>query len=182
MGLLFFALARDRRRVVAKNLELCFPKLLPRERARLRLKHFMSLGRAIADCSIVWWSKASSIKKLAKIEGKEILDKALVSPLCPFVALKIRLFEGLVSFIEMATVLSKLLALYPIVNTEIAKRHHVCDTGIVIPRSTATTSIVVEKVVRQGDSDVIELTEMAKGRLKRAMSRLELAHQHEGFV
>ena len=70
MGLLFFALARDRRRVVAKNLELCFPKLLPRERARLRLKHFMSLGRAIADCSIVWWSKASSIKKLAKIEGK----------------------------------------------------------------------------------------------------------------
>ena len=77
MGLLFFALASDRRRVVAKNLELCFPKLSPRERARLRLKHFMSLGRAIADCSIVWWSKASSIKKLAKIEGKEILDKAL---------------------------------------------------------------------------------------------------------
>ena len=78
MGLLFFALASDRRRVVAKNLELCFPKLSPRERARLRLKHFMSLGRAIADCSIVWWSKASSIKKLAKFEGRKFLIKRSV--------------------------------------------------------------------------------------------------------
>ena len=77
MGLLFFTLSSDRRRVVAKNLELCFPNLSSRERANLRLNHFMSLGRAISDCSIAWWSKASSIKKLAQIEGKEILDKAL---------------------------------------------------------------------------------------------------------
>lgn len=77
LGFLFFLLSRDRRRVVTKNLDLCFPNLSTRERANLRLKHFISLGRALADCSIAWWSKASSIKKLAKIEGKEILDQAL---------------------------------------------------------------------------------------------------------
>ena len=77
MGLLFFVLSSDRRHVVTKNLDLCFPNLSTAERDSLRLKHFISLGRALSDCSIAWWSKPSSIKKLARIEGKEILDQAL---------------------------------------------------------------------------------------------------------
>lgn len=77
MGLLFLLLSSDRRYVVTKNLDLCFPHLSSAERTSLRLKHFLSLGRALSDCSIAWWSQPSSIKKLAIIEGQEILDQAL---------------------------------------------------------------------------------------------------------
>ncbi|MDG2203311.1 MAG: lipid A biosynthesis acyltransferase [Burkholderiales bacterium] len=77
LGLLFFLLSKERRRVVTINLKLCFPSLSARERNTLRLKHFIALGRAIADSSIAWWSKASSIRSLATIKGKKYLNEAL---------------------------------------------------------------------------------------------------------
>ena len=77
LGLLFFLLSKERRRVVTINLKLCFPNLSVRERNTLRLKHFIALGRAIADSSIAWWSKASSIRSLATIKGKKYLNEAL---------------------------------------------------------------------------------------------------------
>ncbi|MDG1162339.1 MAG: lipid A biosynthesis acyltransferase [Burkholderiales bacterium] len=77
LGLLFFLLSKERRRVVTINLKLCFPSLSARERNTLRLKHFIALGRAISDSSIAWWSKASSIRSLATIKGKKYLNEAL---------------------------------------------------------------------------------------------------------
>ena len=77
IGLLFFLLSSERRRVVKTNLKLCFPTLASQQIRTLTINHFMALGRAIADCSIAWWSSSAAIKKLARIRGKEILDQAL---------------------------------------------------------------------------------------------------------
>lgn len=77
LGLLIMMLARERRRVIATNLELCFPELTQKERERLRRAHFRAFGRALAETTIVWWSSAERIRALAKIEGKEYLDQAM---------------------------------------------------------------------------------------------------------
>ena len=75
-GLLLMLLARERRKVVRVNLQLCFPELSPRERSRLARAHFQVLGRALAETTIAWWSGASRVRKLAVIEGKEHFDEA----------------------------------------------------------------------------------------------------------
>ena len=75
-GLLLMLLARERRKVVRVNLQLCFPELSPRERSRLARAHFQALGRALAETTIAWWSGASRVRKLAVIEGKEHFDEA----------------------------------------------------------------------------------------------------------
>ena len=77
LGILFYALSAERRHVVEKNVALCFKEKPTREQKRLRKRHFISLGRAIADSSIAWWGSEESIRKLALVEGKEHLDRAL---------------------------------------------------------------------------------------------------------
>ena len=76
-GILFMILGRERRRVVDTNLELCFPLKSKSDLRKLRKKHFVSLGKAIAESTIAWWGSKRRIRKLASIEGKNFLDDAL---------------------------------------------------------------------------------------------------------
>lgn len=76
LGLMFMALARERRNVVRINLELCFPQLSVSELKRLRRSHFRSFGRALAETTIAWWSRADRVRALASIEGKRHFDQA----------------------------------------------------------------------------------------------------------
>jgi len=75
-GLFVMLLARERRNVVRTNLELCFPQLSPDERKQLARAHFRAFGRALAETTVAWWSKAERVRKLAIIEGKEHFDLA----------------------------------------------------------------------------------------------------------
>jgi KDO2-lipid IV(A) lauroyltransferase len=77
LGIVLMVLARERRKVVGINLALCFPKLSQREQRRLRRAHFRALGRALAETTIAWWSKADRVRLLAEIEGKEHIDRAI---------------------------------------------------------------------------------------------------------
>ena len=71
MGMLFYALGRERRRVARINLGLCFPELSDNERERLVRRHFRSFGRSVLERCYLWWSSAGRIQRLARIEGWE---------------------------------------------------------------------------------------------------------------
>lgn len=71
LGLAFYALGRERRRVARINLRLCFPELSGRERERLVRRHFRAFGRSFLERGILWWSSAERIRRLVRIEGME---------------------------------------------------------------------------------------------------------------
>jgi len=76
LGALMFALAGSRRHIAARNLELCFPELADAERQRLLRENFASMGIAFFEMAISWWWPKKRLRKLAHIEGLELLKKA----------------------------------------------------------------------------------------------------------
>ncbi len=73
LGLLAYALGRERRRVARTNLRLCFPELNPAARERLVRGHFRALSRSFFEHGILWWSSAARIRRLVRIEGEQHL-------------------------------------------------------------------------------------------------------------
>src|SRR5690606_37486175 len=71
VGLLVYALVRERRHVTLRNLELCFPHWSARQRRRLARRHFQAVGRAGLEHGILWWSSQARVKRLVRIEGVE---------------------------------------------------------------------------------------------------------------
>lgn len=66
-----------RRHVVRTNLEICFPELSDRERLDLERRVFESFGMGLVELGIAWWSSDGRITHLARVEGKDNLDRAL---------------------------------------------------------------------------------------------------------
>jgi len=79
LGRLLYLLLRERRRVAAINLRLCFPELGERERARLLRRHFSSLGIGLFELGMAWWASDRRIQSLVRIEGFDNLSNALRS-------------------------------------------------------------------------------------------------------
>ena len=55
-------------RIARRNLELCFPELAPDERERILAQHFRSVGIALFETAITWWSSDERIRRLTQIE------------------------------------------------------------------------------------------------------------------
>jgi len=66
-------------RIARRNLELCFPQSTAEERARILAQHFRTLGIAVFETSIAWWSDDERIRQLTSVEGEEHLQRALAS-------------------------------------------------------------------------------------------------------
>src|SRR5215469_7976175 len=77
LGRLMGLLARRFVRTARRNLELCFPELDPAARARLLKRHFASLGVALLEVPLAWWSSPRRIARLAQVEGREHLEAAI---------------------------------------------------------------------------------------------------------
>lgn len=77
LGMLLYALARERRRVVHTNLRLCFPELSETARRGIARAHFRSLGRAVLEQGIAWWSSEKRIRSLVKVTDHHHLEAAL---------------------------------------------------------------------------------------------------------
>jgi len=71
LGILLYGLVRERRRVAAINLQLCFPEMSEKARERLVCDHFKMFGRGLIERSILWWSSAERISNLIHVEGVE---------------------------------------------------------------------------------------------------------------
>ena len=69
LGRLLYALARSRRRIALRNLELCFPELPTERREAIAREHFQWLGRSILERGLLWYAAPERLKRLIRIEG-----------------------------------------------------------------------------------------------------------------
>ena len=78
-GLLAARLTPARRRIVERNLEVCFPELSEAERNAIAKAHFESVGASIVEMAMGWFGPVEAIRKRVKIEGVEHLRAALAA-------------------------------------------------------------------------------------------------------
>ena len=76
LGWLMYHLAGARRRIAARNLELCFPELSVAERQRMLRENFASIGMSFFEIAISWWWPVERLKRLGTVEGLEHLRQA----------------------------------------------------------------------------------------------------------
>jgi Kdo2-lipid IVA lauroyltransferase/acyltransferase len=69
LGLLLFQLARSRRRVALRNLQLCLPELGEARRTAIAREHFQWLARSLLERGLLWYAPVDRIKPLIHVEG-----------------------------------------------------------------------------------------------------------------
>ncbi|MEY3017771.1 MAG: hypothetical protein RL336_906 [Pseudomonadota bacterium] len=79
IGRLFFALAKSRRRIALRNLELCFPEKSAREREAIGRQSFEGMGMTLFESGIVWWASMSRMRRLTHVENVEALERAMAT-------------------------------------------------------------------------------------------------------
>jgi KDO2-lipid IV(A) lauroyltransferase len=77
LGRVAHRVLRSRRQIAAKNLEVCFPDLSARERSRLLVQHFESLGASVVEMATGWFGAAETVRSRVRIEGVDNLQTAL---------------------------------------------------------------------------------------------------------
>lgn len=77
LGTAAWYLFRGRRRVAARNVEICFPELSAAERDALVKRHFEALGASIVETAMGWFGDVDTIRRVVRIEGVEHLEAAL---------------------------------------------------------------------------------------------------------
>ncbi len=75
LGFLLWPLARKRRAVALRNLELCFPQWSDAERKRVAREHFACVSRAFLDRVVLWWASPKQLKRILHLQGP--VDEAL---------------------------------------------------------------------------------------------------------
>ena len=71
--------AAERRAIVRRNIELCFPELATRERDRLARRHFAALGMSVIEMGLGRWASDAQISKLCTIENLACMTDALAA-------------------------------------------------------------------------------------------------------
>ena len=67
LGRIAERLAGNRRAIVRRNIELCFPEQPDAERRRRLSEHFESLGIGLIEFALAWWGTAAKLAPLATI-------------------------------------------------------------------------------------------------------------------
>lgn len=76
LGGVMYRLASSRRKIAARNLELCFPQMPYVEREALLKENFASTAITFFEMAIAWWWPAERLRRLGTIEGLEHLRQA----------------------------------------------------------------------------------------------------------
>lgn len=71
LGLMIYALVRERRRVALTNLRLCFPEWDESQRRRIARRHFQAFGRGFVEHGMLWWASKARLQRLIRVEGLE---------------------------------------------------------------------------------------------------------------
>ena len=77
IGRLAQKIAGSRRKVVSRNLELCFPDLSEEARDDLNRRHFEALGMSLIEMGIGRWASDDKLRSLMTLEGVEHLEAAV---------------------------------------------------------------------------------------------------------
>lgn len=70
LGALLHLLARRRRRIALRNLELCFPGWPEAKRQAVVRDHFGWLGRSLIERGLLWYATGERLKRLIHVEGE----------------------------------------------------------------------------------------------------------------
>ena len=76
IGLLAFVIAKRRRKIVGKNLRVCFPNLPDKEVKEKIVRNFRSSGTAILETFEAWAFPNRDFESLVEFEGLELLMEA----------------------------------------------------------------------------------------------------------
>ena len=79
LGRVAYRLAPGRRRIAARNLELCFPELSATDRDRLVRRHFESLGMTLVEHGLAWWAPDAWMHERVELVGVQHLRDALAT-------------------------------------------------------------------------------------------------------
>ncbi|HEX7060942.1 MAG TPA: LpxL/LpxP family Kdo(2)-lipid IV(A) lauroyl/palmitoleoyl acyltransferase [Woeseiaceae bacterium] len=79
LGRLIHRVARERRAITRRNIELCFPELSRKERDALALAHFEALGASLAELALGRWASDARLEAMTRIEGAEHIREALAA-------------------------------------------------------------------------------------------------------
>jgi len=77
LGHLVERFASERRAIVRRNIELCFPELTTTDRDALATRHFEALGMSLIEMGTGRWASDATHLRLGRLEGLEHLQKAL---------------------------------------------------------------------------------------------------------
>lgn len=81
LGWLAYHLAKRRKHIAQRNLELCFPEKSPAEIQTLLKKNIQASTRAALEHGLLVWASDKRLKKLIRHEGEEHLNACLGKPL-----------------------------------------------------------------------------------------------------
>jgi KDO2-lipid IV(A) lauroyltransferase len=76
LGALFRRLPLNFVRIARTNIRLCLPALSEQEQEQLLKRHFESLGIALMETAMAWWSSDERIRSLTQMEGMEHIEQA----------------------------------------------------------------------------------------------------------
>ncbi|MEO7854696.1 MAG: lipid A biosynthesis acyltransferase [Rubrivivax sp.] len=80
LGRLLHRLARSRRHIARRNVELCLPQLSPIERDALVREHFRWLGRSLLERPLLWYASPARLRRLIHVEGEVKLAETSERP------------------------------------------------------------------------------------------------------
>jgi KDO2-lipid IV(A) lauroyltransferase len=69
LGRALYTLARERRRISARNVQLCLPELTAAQRRALLRDHFRWLGRSAVERALLWYGSPARLRRLIHVEG-----------------------------------------------------------------------------------------------------------------
>jgi KDO2-lipid IV(A) lauroyltransferase len=69
LGRVLYTVARERRRISARNIQLCMPELSALQRRDLLRDHFRWLGRSAVERALLWYGSPERLRRLIHVEG-----------------------------------------------------------------------------------------------------------------
>jgi KDO2-lipid IV(A) lauroyltransferase len=79
IGELARRLHAPRRRIAARNIELCFPEMTVEQRAAILRQHFRFTGQSLAATGVTWWASRRRLLALVRIHDRHHYDAALAA-------------------------------------------------------------------------------------------------------
>jgi len=76
LGILAYYILPSRRRIVLRNLELCFPEWGAQKRAETVRTNFESSGMGLIEGGMAWWGQAERLRSFTQIQGLEHFQAA----------------------------------------------------------------------------------------------------------
>ncbi len=77
LGSLLRLLSKKHQRVVATNLQLCFPDLAESQREDIATRSFHNLGISLLEMAMCWYWKPEKLKTLVEVRGLEHVEECL---------------------------------------------------------------------------------------------------------